>query len=321
MERVERPAAAQRPMRCDARLSPARYRVTMPQPPPAAHPACVALGANLGDRDAALRAALDALDATPGVRVERVSAFHETEAVTLDDDPQPPYRNAAALLSSTLPPEALLERLLEIERDLGRRRDGEPRWAARTIDLDLLLYADEIVERPGLRVPHPRMHERRFVLAPLAEIAPDWRHPARKRTVRRMLADLDAPARRRPPALAVLCALCVAAVHPSAGAQAPEGQPLHEPLREARAWTPEEALTRLREAYSGHTLGERMEIVVRSDDRALRDALTLRMAPGAVRVDFRDMAAGVFGEGVVIAHPRSRRAHLPPASAQGDVEQ
>ena len=131
--------------------------------------AYVGLGANLGDREAALRAALAALDATEGIEVIAVSTFRETDPVDYLD--QPRFLNAAAALDTTLSPRELLDALLEVERSLGRTREG-PRFGPRTIDLDLLLYGDESLERPGLTVPHPRLHRRVFVLEPLAELDP-----------------------------------------------------------------------------------------------------------------------------------------------------
>jgi 2-amino-4-hydroxy-6-hydroxymethyldihydropteridine diphosphokinase len=136
--------------------------------------AYIALGANLGDRQQNLRAALDLLNATPGVRVTGVSSFLENPAVGGPPD-SPPFLNAAAELETTLEPRALLDRLLEIERTLGRER--RQKWGPRPIDLDLLLYGDRILDEPDLKVPHPLMHERRFVLQPLAEIAPASVHP------------------------------------------------------------------------------------------------------------------------------------------------
>ena len=132
--------------------------------------AYVGLGANLGEREGALRAALAALEATEGIDVVAVSTFRETDPVDYLD--QPRFLNAAAALETTLAPRELLDALLEVERSLGRTREG-PRFGPRTIDLDLLLYGDESLDEPGLTVPHPRLHGRRFVLEPLAELDPD----------------------------------------------------------------------------------------------------------------------------------------------------
>ncbi len=132
--------------------------------------AYVGLGANLGDREATLRRALELLGPA------RVSTFRETEPWGYTD--QPRFVNAVAEVETELAPRALLDRLLEIERELGRTRTA-PRFGPRTIDLDLLLYGDEQIDEPGLRVPHPRLHERRFVLEPLAELDPHLVVPGR----------------------------------------------------------------------------------------------------------------------------------------------
>jgi 2-amino-4-hydroxy-6-hydroxymethyldihydropteridine diphosphokinase len=131
--------------------------------------AWIGLGSNLGDREGYLRRALAALDSDPATEVADISTFVETEPVGFLD--QPRFLNAAARVETELGPHELLERLLAVELQLGRTRDG-PRFGPRTIDLDLLLFGDEVVDEPGLRVPHPRLHERRFVLEPLAELDP-----------------------------------------------------------------------------------------------------------------------------------------------------
>jgi 2-amino-4-hydroxy-6-hydroxymethyldihydropteridine diphosphokinase len=138
--------------------------------------AYVGLGANIGDPAAALDAALAALAAEPGIVLVAVSSVRETDPVGYED--QPRFLNAAAVLETELPPRALLDRLLAVERRLGRTRDG-PRYGPRTIDLDLLLYGDETVDEPGLALPHPRLHERRFALEPLAELEPGLVVPGR----------------------------------------------------------------------------------------------------------------------------------------------
>jgi 2-amino-4-hydroxy-6-hydroxymethyldihydropteridine diphosphokinase len=143
--------------------------------------AYVGVGSNLGDREATIRAAVDAL---PGVVA--VSSLRETDPVGVTD--QPAFLNGAVALETELSPRELLERLLAIERELGRER--RERWGPRTIDLDLLLYGVETVDEPGLRVPHPRLHERRFALEPLAELDPELAVPGRGR-VGDLLAKLD----------------------------------------------------------------------------------------------------------------------------------
>ncbi len=139
-----------------------------------ARDAYVALGSNLGDRRAQLAAALEALRSTPETRVVAVSALYETEPV---GPPQGRYLNAAVHLKTGLAPGALLARLLAIEAEAGRVR-GPERNAPRSLDLDLLLYADLELREPGLEVPHPRLAERPFVLEPLRELAPELVHPA-----------------------------------------------------------------------------------------------------------------------------------------------
>lgn len=140
--------------------------------------AYVALGSNLGDREAILRAAVDALDAEDGIEVVAVSSLRDTEPVGVGD--QPRFLNGAVALDTTLAPRELLERLLEVEQRFGRVRvPGE--HGPRTLDLDLLLYGDERIDEPGLVVPHPRLHERRFVLEPLADLDPELDVPGRGR--------------------------------------------------------------------------------------------------------------------------------------------
>jgi 2-amino-4-hydroxy-6-hydroxymethyldihydropteridine diphosphokinase len=132
--------------------------------------AYVGLGSNLGDRERMLWGAVHMLAFNPEVDVVAVSSIRETDPVGLVD--QPRFLNAAAAVETELDPGALLELLLSVERELGRTREGA-RFGPRTIDLDLLLYGDEIVDEPGLTVPHPRLHERRFVLEPLEELDAD----------------------------------------------------------------------------------------------------------------------------------------------------
>jgi pantoate--beta-alanine ligase len=147
----------------------------------------LAFGSNQGDRVGNLLNALDELRHHPAIRLQRVSSLVETLPVG-GPRGQEKYFNGAAIVETELSAAKLLAALLEIERKLGRERIE--RWGPRTIDLDLLLYGDNVIETPEITVPHPRLHERRFVLTPAAEIAADWFHPLREQTIGQMLAAL-----------------------------------------------------------------------------------------------------------------------------------
>lgn len=138
----------------------------------------IALGSNLGESQTILESALHQLDRAEGIELIRRSSWYRTAPV---GPPQPDYLNGCAILRTRQPPERLLQTLLDIERQFGRVR--RERWGARTLDLDLLLYDDVILDTPFLQLPHPRMTERAFVLVPLVEIAPDWREPKSKKAI------------------------------------------------------------------------------------------------------------------------------------------
>ena len=148
----------------------------------------IALGSNLGDSEQTIRTALTRLDQAEGlclrdcVNAPAVSQLYKTAPV---GPPQPSYINACAVFQTTLSPIQVLQLLLATEASFGRIR--RERWGPRTLDLDLLLYGDQVINTPMLTLPHPRMHERAFVLVPLADIAPDWKHPVRQQTVADLL--------------------------------------------------------------------------------------------------------------------------------------
>lgn len=150
----------------------------------------LSLGSNVGDREANLRDAIARL-ATLG-NVLAVSSFYETEPVEMAA--QPWFLNCAVKLDTEKMPKQLLAGILDLEQQMGRRRVQEKTKGPRTIDIDILLFGTSIVEAKGLTIPHPAMHERRFVLEPLAEIAPEVRHPAFKRTIRELRDALPAGA-------------------------------------------------------------------------------------------------------------------------------
>ena len=149
---------------------------------PTAARATIGLGSNLGDREAMLHFALRALDRLPDVSLVAASRIYESDAVGPGE--QGAYLNAAVALDTTLRPRNLLEELLAIELSAGRNRESETaRWSPRTLDLDLLFYGGVIVASEGLHVPHPRLHERAFVLEPLCDLAPDFVHPGMHQSI------------------------------------------------------------------------------------------------------------------------------------------
>lgn len=146
----------------------------------------IALGSNLGNSLQTLEAAVAALAQTPKIALQARSQWYQTKAV---GPPQPDYLNGCVLLTTTLNPHALLQVLLDIEKQFGRVR--RERWGPRTLDLDLLLYADRVLHTPDLQIPHPRMTERAFVLIPLAEIAPDWIEPVSGKAIADLVQTVD----------------------------------------------------------------------------------------------------------------------------------
>lgn len=148
--------------------------------------AAIALGSNLGNSRQILDLAIDRLNATPGICVTGRSSWYRTAPV---GPPQPDYLNGAVTLEVCLPPHQLLDIMLKIEADFGRRRGQH--WGPRTLDLDLLLFDRLILDTPTLQIPHPRMGERAFVLVPLAEIAPERIEPVSGKTIAQLLLGVD----------------------------------------------------------------------------------------------------------------------------------
>ncbi|MDT9680931.1 2-amino-4-hydroxy-6-hydroxymethyldihydropteridine diphosphokinase [Streptomyces sp. TRM76323] len=137
--------------------------------------AVLSLGGNLGNRLENLQGAIDALEDTPGVRVKAVSPVYETEPWGVEPDAQPPYLNAVVVVKTTLPPSSLLERAHAVEEAFDRVRTE--RWGARTVDVDIVTYADEVSDDPALTLPHPRAHQRAFVLRPWLDVEPEAQLP------------------------------------------------------------------------------------------------------------------------------------------------
>lgn len=152
----------------------------------------IALGSNLGDSRNILERALEILDQTVGITLKAQSSWYQTAPV---GPPQPDYLNGCALLEVQLTPQELLATLLKIEVQFGRVR--QERWGPRTLDLDLLLFDDLILNLPNLQLPHPHLTERAFVLVPLAEIAPDWIEPVSGKAIAQLVQRVDCSGVRR----------------------------------------------------------------------------------------------------------------------------
>ncbi|CAN5425473.1 2-amino-4-hydroxy-6-hydroxymethyldihydropteridinediphosphokinase [soil metagenome] len=152
--------------------------------------AYIGVGANVGDRDGNIRAAIERMRAMPDIEVLRVSKLLDNPAAG-GPASSPAFLNGAAEVKTSLSARELLDRLLEIEKSLGRER--RLRWGPRTIDLDLLLFGDQIIAEPGITVPHALLHERTFVLVPLNEIAPGVIHPTLRKSMAELLALLSKP--------------------------------------------------------------------------------------------------------------------------------
>ncbi len=153
---------------------------------PAQSKSAIALGSNLGDSHSTLKQAIQTLAQTPAITLIAQSPWYCTKPI---GPPQPDYVNGCAIVETTLVPEQLLETLLDIENQFGRVR--KERWGARTLDLDLILFDDVVMDTPTLQIPHPRMRERAFVLRPLTDIAPDWVDPITHHTIAQLLEQVD----------------------------------------------------------------------------------------------------------------------------------
>lgn len=144
------------------------------------------LGSNLGERQALLKQAISHIEGAIAP-VTKVSSVYETQSWGKTDEPD--YLNQVVMLQTEIPAQSVLEKILHIEHEMGRER--RERWGARVIDIDILFYGNEVLEQPGLHVPHPRLHQRRFTLEPLAEIAPNVIHPVLNKTISQLKSLLE----------------------------------------------------------------------------------------------------------------------------------
>ncbi len=146
----------------------------------------IALGSNLGDSLTTLESSLTVINSIPGINLVAVSSWYRTQPI---GPPQPDYLNGCAILNVQQTPEELLALLQAVELQFGRVRNEK--WGARTLDLDLILYEDLIINTPNLTIPHPRIHERAFVLVPLAQIAADWQEPRTGKAIAQLAGEID----------------------------------------------------------------------------------------------------------------------------------
>lgn len=150
----------------------------------------IALGSNLGDLQGHCKRALQLLKGHPCITVQKISSWYKTEALTLGGEAQPDYLNGVVQIETNLSPQELLKVCKAIEKKMGRA-PSKKRWQPRPIDLDILFYGDLVLDTPELKIPHPELHKRRFVLKPLSDINPEWAHPVLKKTAHELYADLS----------------------------------------------------------------------------------------------------------------------------------
>ncbi|MFG0257302.1 MAG: 2-amino-4-hydroxy-6-hydroxymethyldihydropteridine diphosphokinase [Phycisphaerales bacterium JB043] len=249
--------------------------------------AYISLGSNLADRDASIARALDALHAHENITVIDVAPTIDSSAITLPGaDPQPDYRNTAAHLSTTLSPRDLLKQMLQTERDLGRIRTPDARWEPRTIDIDLLLHDDSVIDEPALTIPHPHMHTRQFVLEPLSHIAPDLVHPTLRLPIHTLLDRLRSAA--------VLLLVSLAALLPSLHAH-------------ARQQTAEQILAEAHQLLLDNPLHVEVDVHIRSDQGLESQTITIRRDQTRTLLDLATIRILIEPDACTIAHTQSAR--------------